>query len=354
VILSAVVLSAAGLLAVASGCAAAGQRAASGPRPGVTVERPATGSSASASSAPGSSASASSASGSAASASSASASSASASSASVSSASGSRLPGRHGDGGAAGLTLRRFTLPDGAVMTAATFTGDVRFVLHCGTLDPGSLCRGKGLAGQRVTPFERGRLIAAFNGGFKLSARAGGYEQEGTVLSPLRRGLASLVIYASGEASIGVWGYGEPRPGQRVYSVRQNLDLLVRDGKPTAAAAANWGYWGGTVTGVDNTARSAIGQNARGQLIYVASMSATPPDLAAALIRAGAVIGMELDINQEWVQFDYARAPGGGLVKAIADQWRPASQYLTGWTRDFIAVLAGWPAVPATGTRPVP
>jgi hypothetical protein len=35
-------------------------------------------------------------------------------------------------------------------------------------------------------------------------------------------------------------------------------------------------------------------------------------------------------------------------------QWRPAGQYLTGWTRDFIAVLADLPAVPAPGIHAVP
>jgi hypothetical protein len=49
---------------------------------------------------------------------------------------------------------------------------------------------------------------------------------------------------------------------------------------------------------------------------------------------------MELDINPEWVQLDVAGSPGGPLRAAIPGQHRPAGQYLTGWTRDFIAVLA--------------
>ncbi len=260
----------------------------------------------------------------------------------------------HGAAAPAQVIVRHFVLSDGAVMTAARFTGGIRFALHCGTLDPGPLCRGKVSDGQKVNPFERGQLIAAFNGGFKLSAGAGGYEQQGRILSPLRPGLASLVIYRSGQASIGVWGHGAPLRGQQVYSVRQNLVPLVLHGQPTAAAAGAWTSWGATITGADNTARSAIGQNAAGQLIYVASMSATPPDLANALVRAGAVIGMELDINIEWVQFDYARLPGGHLIKGITGQYRPAAQYLTGWTRDFIAVLANVPALQGPGTHAVP
>ncbi len=73
--------------------------------------------------------------------------------------------------------------------------------------------------------------------------------------------------------------------------------------------------------------------------MYAASMSTVPADLASALIRNGAVTGMELDINPEWVQLDTARSPGRPLTAAIPSQQRPASQYLTGWTRDFITVL---------------
>ena len=68
-------------------------------------------------------------------------------------------------------------------------------------------------------------------------------------------------------------------------------------------------------------------------------MSTTPQDLARALARSGALTGMELDINPGWVQLDLARTAGGALAPAVPGQVRPASQYLTGWTRDFITVL---------------
>ncbi|HUZ54802.1 MAG TPA: hypothetical protein VMU94_20035 [Streptosporangiaceae bacterium] len=253
----------------------------------------------------------------------------------------------------AAVVVRHFVLPDSHRMTVARFTGAVRFVLHCGSVDPGPPCRGKA-AGPALSLTERRLVIGAFNGGFKLSAHVGGYEQGGAVISPLVPGRASLVIYRSGAASIGTWGHGVPQPGNPVYSVRQNLVLLVRHGRPTAASAGGWGSWGGTITGAADTARSALGENARGQLIYVASMSATPGDLAAALARAGAATGMELDINPEWVQLAYARGPGGPLRRGITGQVRPASQYVMGWTRDFIAVLAKWPPSPAPGVRAVP
>jgi len=69
-------------------------------------------------------------------------------------------------------------------------------------------------------------------------------------------------------------------------------------------------------------------------------MSASPADLATALAKSGAVVAMELDINPEWVQLDAAGKPGGALRARLPGQHRPANQYLVGWTRDFIAVLA--------------
>ena len=228
---------------------------------------------------------------------------------------------------------------DGSVVTVATFRGPVQYVLHNGSQDPGPAAAGLVRAGPVVTGAERGRLLAAFNGGFKLSAGAGGYEQEGHVISPLRGGFASLVIDRSGRARIGIWARGLPAPGEAVYSVRQNLQLLVEHGRPTPAAA-DWGLWGATLGGGEYVARSALGQDASGDLIYAASMSTTPADLADALARGGARVAMELDINPEWVQLDTARRPGGRLTAAVPGQNHPADQYLVGWTRDFITVLA--------------
>jgi hypothetical protein len=236
------------------------------------------------------------------------------------------------------VTYSQVKMADGSVITIATFHGDMQFVLHNGSEDPGKLLAGV-KAGPRIGKAERTRLLAAFNGGFKMAARDGGYEQEGRVAKPVRRGLATLVIDASGQARIGVWGQGVPVPGESVYSVRQNLWLLLANGKPTQESAL-WWRWGGTLGHLELVARSALGENAAGELMYAASMSTTPADLARALAKAGARTAMELDINPEWVQMDAAARPGGPLLAQVPGQHRPASQYLTGWTRDFITVLA--------------
>jgi hypothetical protein len=245
------------------------------------------------------------------------------------------------------VRISRVRTADGAVVTVAAFLGPVRYVLHDGSSDPGP---APGLrAGPAVVGAERRRLLAAFNGGFKLAVDVGGYMQEGHVLSPLRPGLASLVIDRSGQARIGVWGSGLPAPGEAVYSVRQNLSPLVLNGRPTAASA-DWTLWGATIGGA-YVARSAVGQDAAGDLIYVASMSAVPADLASVLASHGARVAMELDINPDWVQLDTARRPGGPLTAEVPGQYRPADQYLVGWTRDFFTVLASPAGSPVASPR---
>jgi len=98
--------------------------------------------------------------------------------------------------------------------------------------------------------------------------------------------------------------------------------------------------WGATLGGGSAVARSALGIDAQGNLLYAGSMSAVPADLANALIAAGAVTALELDINPYWVQVDTSPTPGAPLVAGVPGQQRPANQFSVGWTRDFVTVLS--------------
>jgi Phosphodiester glycosidase len=236
---------------------------------------------------------------------------------------------------AAAVSISRMATGDGSQVTVAKFSGPVRYALYDGSSDP-YVPPGHVRDQSEVVGEARSHLLAAFNGGFKMAAYAGGYKQEGRVFYPLRDGLASLVISRAGQAHIGVW----PGADEDAYSVRQNLQPLVLDGRPTSAAY-DWGLWGATLGGGEYVARSAVGQAADGDLLYAGSMSASPYDLARALADRGARTAMELDINPAWVQLDVARHPGGELRAQVYGQNRPPNQYLYGWTRDFIAVLTG-------------
>lgn len=240
---------------------------------------------------------------------------------------------------------RTVVTADGARITVARFrAGRVRFDLHVGSQDPpANLALLPADAQPAVSASEAPRLLAAFNGGFKANTGAGGFEVHGQKILPLQDGLASFVIDTNGAGHVGVWGQTLPAPGEQVASVRQNLAPLVVDSQPSPRASTV-GAWGATLGGGSSVARSALGQDAQGDILYAGSMSALPIDLADALIAAGATTGMELDINPEWVQLALAPTPGGPLSAGVPGQNRPADQYQLGWTRDFVTVLSRAPA----------
>jgi hypothetical protein len=169
--------------------------------------------------------------------------------------------------------------------------------LHSGTVDAGA-------AGWRYGPaivgLERRRLIAAFNGGFKLDTAAGGFESDGRVGYPLSAGLGSIVTYSDGSTDIGVWHRALPAAGKHVVSVRQNLHLMIDGGRPAPDLGCLL-CWGATLGGVIDPARSGLGITADGRLVWVGGENLTAEALAAALLGAHVVRAVELDINPEWV-----------------------------------------------------
>lgn len=241
------------------------------------------------------------------------------------------------------IDQRTVRLPDGSSVRIIRFRAhQVHFQLHDGSEDPPAGAASLPAdARSAISATEAPTLLAGFNGGFKVTAGAGGTEIDGQVLTPLVEGMASFVIDAAGRGSIGVWSQtGFPPAGEPVVSVRQNLPPLVVNGSPSPRAGT-WTVWGATVTHASAVARSALGEDAAGNIVYAASASALPIDLAQALVDAGAVVAMELDINPDWVQADVASTPGAPLAADVPGQYPPASQYESGWTRDFVTVQAG-------------
>jgi hypothetical protein len=185
----------------------------------------------------------------------------------------------------------------------------------------------------------RTHLLATFNSGFKLEDDNGGFVAAGRVYAPLRDGQATLVGYRDGRTDIVSWS-GGPVPGPEVEFARQNLPLIVQDGRlnPNLSDGAEWGA---TLGNAVRVWRSGLGIDARGNLIYAAADQQTAESLAQILRRAGAVRAMELDINSEWVTFNfYAGWDAGAPHKLLPDMTRDATRYLTPDDRDFLAVYA--------------
>ncbi len=196
--------------------------------------------------------------------------------------------------------------------------------------------------GNHVDPADDAALVAAFNGAFRLDASRGGYVTEGRTVRPLVPGRASLAILSDGTATVGVWGR-DVGPASGAVSVRQNLDLIVDGGRPVPGLDRNdTSRWGATLGGQVFVWRSGVGVDATGNLIYVAGQLDIA-SLADVLARAGAVRGMELDINSEWVSaYVYAGTGAADTTgqKLLGSIQRPADRYLVPGSRDFVAFFA--------------
>ena len=202
-----------------------------------------------------------------------------------------------------------------------------------------------------ISPTAAQTLTSAFNAGFRMGDSQGGYFTDGKTIVPLVNGAASAVIYKDGAMKIGVWGR-DYSMGPNVVSVRQNLRLIVDGGAAVPGLNSNDNsQWGATLGGDAYVWRSGIGQTANGALVYVGGPGLSITDLADLLVRAGAVRGMELDINTDWVNYSYYAPPVGQPAspsngsELLSTMTGGADRYFASyWARDFFTMSARFPA----------
>ena len=216
----------------------------------------------------------------------------------------------------------------------------VHLTLHAGSVDGGET---GWVYGDRITPAEIHRLIAAFNGGFKLSYAGVGFQSGSHVAAPLRSGLASIVTYTDGTTNIGRWNAGVPSAQKRVFSVLQNESLLIDHGvAASTVSTCIIECWGATIGGRTSVARSAVGITGSGQLVWAAGENLVPSELASGMVGAGVLRAVELDINPDWVAgYLYEHHPGGPTgVPLVPEQLGISGKFLEPYSRDFLAVIA--------------
>jgi hypothetical protein len=219
----------------------------------------------------------------------------------------------------------------------------VKFYLHPGSEDPGGGNWGPN-SDPWIPPGKRTGLLATFNSGFKLDASGGGFYLNGKYHGSLVKGAASVVYYKNGTVKIGVWGRDVTMTSQ-VAAVRQNLKPIVDYGQVPSSVDQNvqagWGY---TLGGGYYVWRSGIGMTKDGRIVYVYGPALNVRELATLLQHAGAVEGMELDINPFWTVYEYYNAGGNPAnptpVNVLPDQQGQANRYYSVWSRDFMAVYA--------------
>jgi hypothetical protein len=217
-----------------------------------------------------------------------------------------------------------------------------------GLTEPGPVA---GALPSSVPPGMRGALVATFNAGYRFRDAPGGFYLAGHSAKPLRSGGASLVIGTDGRVDVRAWT-GGPVPSADVVAVRQNLDLVVRNGKPVPGLATNADRaWGSTGQPAQYTMRTGAGITAGGDLVVVEGGTMTLPTLADTLVRAGVVTGMQLDIHTSQVSAstflpDSTSAAGTRATALLPTQSRPAARYLSADQRDFFAVFVRGTALP--------
>ncbi|HEY2694481.1 MAG TPA: phosphodiester glycosidase family protein [Pseudonocardiaceae bacterium] len=221
----------------------------------------------------------------------------------------------------------------------------VRGQLQPGFQDPG----GKWQASDEIAPADRGSVAAVFNAGFRLDASRGGYYSEGRTVVPLQNNAASLVLDKNGVASVGTWN-DEVKMTQDVASVRQNLAMLVDNGKVASNCASGGAVWGWTLGNDAYIDRSAFGVTADGAEVYVGGPALSVCTLGKILQAAGVVRGMELDINPDWISGAYFHdgqshdQPSGNPkgFRLYPTQKLPPTKYFQPSMRDWF----GWYARP--------
>jgi hypothetical protein len=217
----------------------------------------------------------------------------------------------------------------------------VRFYLRPGYEDPGY---GNWNAPFDVPSGSRTGLLATFNGGFKISDAGGGFYLNGVHYDALVNGAASIVYYKNGTIKIGEWGR-DFTMNASIAGVRQNLKLLVDRGKisPDLNQDIETNF-GATLGGGYFVWRSGLGITSDGRIVYVYGPALDVQDLAELLRRAGAVEGMQMDINPAWMKFDYYQADGHASdptpVPLLPSQQASPYSYYDPSTRDFTAVYA--------------
>ena len=154
----------------------------------------------------------------------------------------------------------------------------------------------------------RNRIVATFNSGFKLADSGGGFAIGRHTYAPMKRGMATILRYTNGRMNIVGWTGGTDVPSNVLYA-RQNLPLIVDGGRPNPNLS-DGPEWGATLGNAIQVWRSAVGIDARGNLLYAAGNDQTVGSLATIMIHAGAVRAMEMDINSYWPSFISYRHPG--------------------------------------------
>ena len=234
--------------------------------------------------------------------------------------------------------------PDAPVAIVAFDVSRIRLHFVLGSQEPLSPVVIRRTGKIPAEDLQSGKLVAAFNGGFKARHGQFGVAVNGTTVLPPRIGIGTVAMYDDGHLSIGTWGT-DITPAPDLHTWRQNGPLIVQHGQINPHVAENIpGDWGIILNGVTAVWRSGLGMSADGQVLYyVAGLRMTLPVLASTMSTIGADQALQLDINTTNVHFDAILPTAVGLQPQplfTPMKYQHDDRFLKGDTRDYFYVTA--------------
>jgi hypothetical protein len=180
-----------------------------------------------------------------------------------------------------------------------------------GTEEPISSALPRSARHGLVEASDVGRLLAAWDGGFKTMHGHFGMMTRRVVLLPPLPGSCTVAFLPNDEVRIATWtalASSEPK----MTGFRQGPPCLVESGTVNPAVDAAHGVeWGAAVDGATIIRRSAMGIDERGETLFVGiGESVSTRALAEGMRAAGARAAVEMDVNYSYVRFLLYGDPG--------------------------------------------
>ena len=214
-----------------------------------------------------------------------------------------------------------------------------------GSIEPKSAEPMPGVARPGVVPeSDRGRLVAAFNGGFKAEHGQFGMMVDGTEFLAAKP--QSCTFAASNDGSLRIAPWANLSGTDTLTWWRQTPGCMLQNGElHPGLRSADSRNWGATLEGKTVIRRSAVGLSADARTLYVGISNATTARaLALGMQHVGARDVAQLDVNFSFPRFLLYREGEGsalGAVGAVRGLLYQPDEYLGhASTRDFFYVTA--------------
>lgn len=169
--------------------------------------------------------------------------------------------------------------------------------------------KSKRLPGQ-MDSRQRQQVAWMFNGGFQYRHGRFGAKLNGNVIHPPRPGIATLLFGPDNTCDIVEWPNPSGNPPQAATYCQNEIPLIM-NGLLSPNIGKMWGY---TPKEQDPifTERSALGFTERNHLVFAAGKSVSANTLGKALLQAGVVKAMHLDMNHYNIHLVRANRTGSG------------------------------------------